>query len=138
MKTRSDPSTKPYYRCLSCPDFRKECGGMPTRGMDLKEWCEYIRDVKESFHLTNQYIAQNADVSITTVERIAAINVDQDIRRSTARRIETVVLGPVGKHFCCRDHSFAAEIIQKLQEEVAYWKKESDRKSRIIDKYLDS
>jgi hypothetical protein len=110
---------------------------MPTRGLDLQEWCEYIRDVKEAFHLTNAYIADKAEVSITTVERIMAINVDQDIRRATARRIEMVVLGNVGQHFCYRDHSFAAETIQKLQEEVAYWKKESDRKSRIIDKYLD-
>ena len=137
MKIRRDPSTKPYFRCLSCPQFRKECGGMPTRGLDLQEWCEYIRDVKEAFRLTNQYISEKAEVSVTTVERIMAINVDQDIRRATARRIEMVVLGNVGQHFCYRDHSFAAETIQKLQEEVAYWKKESDRKSRIIDKYLD-
>lgn len=137
MKIRRDPSTKPYYRCLSCSQFRKECGGLPTRGMDLQEWCEYLRDVKEVFHLTNSNIAQQADVSITTVERIMAINSDQDIRRATARRIEMVVLGNVGKHFCATDHSFASETIQRLQEEVAYWKKESDRKSRIIDKYLD-
>ena len=36
MKTRTDPSTKPYYKCLSCPRFRKVCGGIPTREMDLK------------------------------------------------------------------------------------------------------
>jgi hypothetical protein len=110
---------------------------MPTRGMDLQEWCEYLRDVKEAFHLTNAYIAEKAEVSIATVERIMAINIDKDIKRYTARRIEMVVLGEVSRHFCATDHSFAAETIQRLQEEVAYWKKESDRKSRIIDKYLD-
>ena len=35
MKTRPDPTSKPYYRCLSCPRFRKDCGGRPTRDMDL-------------------------------------------------------------------------------------------------------
>ena len=138
MKTRSDPSTKPYFRCLSCAQFRKECGGMPTRGMDLKEWCEYLRDVKETFHLTNAYIAEKAEVSVATVERIMAINIDKDIKRYTARRIEMVVLGSVSQHFCSTDHSFAAETIKRLQEEVAYWKKENDRKGKIIDKYLDN
>ena len=28
-------------------------------------------------------------------------------------------------------------VIAALQEEVAYWKKENDRKAKIIDKYLD-
>ena len=138
MKIRNDPSTKPYFRCLSCPQFRKECGGMPTRGMDLQEWCEYLRDVKEAFHLTNAYIAEKAEVSIATVERIMAINIDKDIKRYTARRIEMVVLGAVHQHFCATDHSFAAETIKRLQEEVAYWKKENDRKAKVIDKLIDN
>lgn len=137
MKIRRDPSTKPYYRCLSCSSFRKECGGMPTRGMDLQEWCEYLRDVKEAFHLTNAYIAKEAEVSITTVERIMAINIDQDIMRFTARKIETVVLGSVGQHFCPSDGGNMSETIQRLNEEVLYWRKENDRKAKIIDKYID-
>lgn len=28
--------------------------------------------------------------------------------------------------------------IAAIQEEVAYWRKENDRKAKIIDKYLDS
>ena len=138
MKTRQDPSTKPYFRCLSCPRFRKVCGGIPTRGMDLQNWCEYMRDVKEVAHLTNAYIAEAADVSIKTVERIMAINVDQDIMRATARRIELVVIGEVGKHICELDDSAAIERIDRLLAEVEYWRKENDRKAKIIDKYLDS
>ena len=91
MRIRKDPSTKPYYKCLSCPRFRKACGGRPTRGLDLQEWCEYMRDVKEHFRLTNAYIAKEADVSIKTIERIMSIDDDQDIRRATARRIELVI-----------------------------------------------
>lgn len=139
MKVRQDPSNKPYFRCLSCTKFRKACGGMPTRGMDLKEWCEYLRDVKEIAHLTNAYIAKEADVSVRTIERIMAINIEQDIMRATARRIEMVVIGAVGKHICELDHDVGAEAerINSLLEEVAYWKKENDRKAKIIDKYLD-
>ena len=139
MKTRNDPSTKPYYRCLSCAKFRKACGGIPTRDLDLQNWCEYMRDIKEAFHLTNAYIAKESDVSIKTVEKIMALNYDQDIMRATARRIELAIIGPVGKHFCDLDYdgSAATERISALLAEVDYWRKENDRKAKIIDKYLD-
>lgn len=139
MKTRQDPSTKPYYKCLSCVRFRKICGGIPTRGMDLQNWCEYMRDVKEAFHLTNAHIAEEADVSAKTIERIMAINIEQDIMRSTARRIELVVIGPVGRHICDIDFAegLANERIKQLEAEVEFWRKENDRKAKIIDKYID-
>ena len=139
MKTRQDPSTKPYYRCLSCSRFRKNCGGRPTRDYDLQSWCEYMRDVKELAHLTNSYIAKEADVSLKTIERIMSINIEQDIMRATARRIELVVIGPVGDHTCYMDYSedTAAERINRLLAEIEFWKKENDRKAKIIDKYLE-
>lgn len=140
MKTRQDPSTKPYYRCLSCARFRKSCGGRPTRDMDLQNWCEYMRDVKELARLTNAYIAKEADVSIKTIERIMAINIEQDIMRATARRIELVVIGPVGDHTCYLDYSddTASERINRLLAENEYLRKENDRKAKIIDKYLEN
>jgi hypothetical protein len=106
--------------------------------MTLQEWCEFIRDVSDAFHLTNAYIAEKADVSIKTVEMIESLNCGKDIMRATARRIEIVVLGPVGSHACYLDHdpAEASEQIAKLRAEVAYWKKENDLKSKIIDKYL--
>ena len=140
MKTRPDPSTKPYYRCLSCARFRKNCGGRPTRDYDLQSWCEYMRDVKELAHLTNAYIAKEADVSIKTIERIMSVNIEQDIMRATARRIELAIIGPVGDHTCYMDYGSdtAAERINRLMAEIEYWRKENDRKAKIIDKYLDS
>ena len=108
--------------------------------MDLQNWCEYMRDVKELAHLTNAYIAKEAEVSIKTIERIMAINIEQDIMRATARRIELVIIGPVGDHTCYLDYNdgTAAERINRLLQEIEYWKKENDRKAKIIDKYLDT
>lgn len=146
MKTRQDPSSKPYYRCLSCPKFRRDCGGRPTRDLDFRNWCEYMRDVSDVYHLSNAYIAKEAEVSIKTVDRIMAINCDQDIMRSTARRIELVVIGPVTRHICDLDFdtSHATERVAKLEaelasakEDAAYWRKASDRNAKIIDKYLE-
>lgn len=98
-----------------------------------------MRDVKELAHLTNSYIAKEADVSLKTIERIMSINIEQDIMRATARRIELVVIGPVGDHTCYMDYGSdtAAERINRLMAEIEYWKKENDRKAKIIDKYLE-
>ena len=145
MKTRPDPSTKPYYRCFTCPRFRNACGGRPTRDMDLHEWCEYIRDIKEYFHIPTAYITEKAEASEKTTERILANTSDQDIMRATARRYEQAVIGPVGEFSCCLDHNTGTtEQIAALQaelvaakEEAAYWRKENDLKAKIIAKYLD-
>ena len=76
------------------------CGGIPTRGFDLKDWSEYIRDVMDHFDLTAIDVAKDADVSQRKVESIHAINIEQDIMRATARRIEQVVLGSATRYIC--------------------------------------
>ena len=98
-----------------------------------------MRDVKEFAHLTNAYIAEKADVSIKTIERIMAINCDTDIRRATARRIEQVVIGPVSKYFCDLDYdgSAATEKITSLLAEVERLRTENARYAKIIDKFLE-
>ena len=139
MKSKQDSSTKPYYRCLSCAKFRRACGGIPTRDLDLQSWCEYIRDVKEIAHLTNAYIAEKADVSIKKIENIMAINCDHDILRATARRIEQVVIGPVAKYFCDLDYdgSTATDRINALLVQIEHLRKENERYAKIIDKYIE-
>ena len=138
MKTRHDPSTKPYYKCLSCTRFRKTCAGIPTRDMDQENWCEYMRDIKEAAHLTNAYISKESDVSIKTIEKIMALNYDQDIMRATARRIELVVIGSATMRPCYLDYddNTLLDKIASLQTEVESLRKEKDRLERIIDKYL--
>lgn len=139
MKARHDPAAKPYYRCLSCAKFRKACGGIPTRDLDLENWCEYMRDVKEIAHLTNAYISKESDVSIKTIERIMSLNFDQDIRRATARRIEQAVIGPVTKYFCDLDYdgSTATDRITSLLAEIEHLQKENARYAKMIDKFLE-
>lgn len=139
MKTKQDITTKPYYRCFTCPRFRNTCGGRPTRDMDLREWCEYIRDIRDYFHIPNAYITEKAGASTKTTERIMAINTDQDIMRATARRYEQAVIGPVGEFTCYLDHdpTVTAELIAQLRAENERLAKENVRYAKIIDKYLD-
>ena len=118
MKQKQDITTKPYYRCFICPRFRKECGGRPTRDMDLKEWCEYMRDIRDYFGLSNDYITEKAQSSSGTTERIMACNTSQDVMRATARRYEQAVIGPVGEFTCYLDHdSTSCTKMDSLEQE---------------------
>ena len=145
MKQKQDITTKPYYRCFICPRFRKECGGRPTRDMDLKEWCEYMRDIRDHFGLSNDYITKKAESSTGTTERIMAANSTQDVMRGTARRYEQAIIGPVGEFTCYLDHDNTAadqiahlqSIILELRDDLARERKENDRKAKIIDDYLE-
>jgi hypothetical protein len=113
--------------------------------MDLREWCEYLRDIRDYFHISNAYITEKAEGSASTTERIMAINTDKDIMRATTRRYERAVIGPVGEFTCHLDHDqTAADQIATLQAELANVKedverltKENYRYTKIIDKYLD-
>ena len=93
MKKVLDFTDKPYYKCLVCSHFSEKRCGIPLSRLPLEDWCICIRVVKEAKHLTNDYVARTADVSKKTIEKIVALNCDQDIRRDTARRIEDVVFG---------------------------------------------
>ena len=122
MKTRHDTSNKPYNRCLACPHFRHTCAGLPTRDMTLQEWCEYMRDTMDIANLPNPYVAQEAGVSLKTIERIRATIVDSDFMRETARKVEVAVIGKVTTVQCYVDYENSDQV-KKLQAEVEYWRK---------------
>ena len=138
MKQRPDPSTKPYYRCLSCSRFGRTCGGHSTRNMSLREWCEYMRDVKDVRRLTNAQISEIADVSLKTIERIMAIETDKDILREYARKIEIAIIGTSNQYPCYLDYDDATlvEKITELERKLKYWREENERKNKIIDKFI--
>ena len=139
MKQLQHLTEKPYYRCIICPDFRNLCGGMPTRGLDIKEWCELIRDVMDFFHLSCAYVSQESGASQRTVERVHAVKIDQDIMRSVGRQIEIVVLGHATRLLCKMDHDAdaTATLIEQLRKENEHLRKENERYAKFIDKYLD-
>lgn len=101
MKKKNDFTDKPYNRCLACHHREaKRCDGPRTSAMVLARWCEFMRDMKEANRLTNAYIAEKSGVSIKTIERLMALNSDQDIMRETARRIEDAIIGSSNQYPC--------------------------------------
>ena len=101
MKRFLDLEGKPYSKCFACSRFypahekrdEPRCRGFSTSEMPLPKWCEYIRDAATFFNLSNEYIAEKAEVSLKTIAKIMACRCDQDIMRDTARRIENTILG---------------------------------------------
>ena len=106
--------------------------------MNLKEWCEYMRDIRDYFGLSNAYITEKAEASNKTTERIMAINTDQDIMRATARRYEQAVIGPVGEFTCYMDNdgSCDQERIAELEKKLEHLIKENKRYAMMLDKYF--
>ena len=164
MKTKPELASKPYANCLACKHRKVRCDGLRTAPMDLMTWCAYMRDMKEANKLTNAQIADKADVSLKTIERIMSLNCDQDIMRDTARRIENAIVGSSNQHPCYLmleenapaetnklldgiHSSYAAEMqiireeakiqVERLRSEVDYLRAENERKSKIIERLLD-
>lgn len=101
MKVQQDFTDKPYNRCLKCEHrIQKRCDGPRSSAMSLPRWCEFMRDMKEANGLTNAYIAEKSGVSIKTIERLMALNSDQDIMRENARRIEDAIIGSSNQYPC--------------------------------------
>lgn len=100
MKTKPAAADKPYNRCLSCHHRQVRCDGPRTSAMTLERWCEFMRDMKELNGLTNAEIAERSGVSIKRVERLMALNCEQDIMRETARLIENAIIGSSNQYPC--------------------------------------
>ena len=117
MKTKTAFSDKPYKRCFTCPHRQQRCDGPRTAPMDLARWCEFMRDMKEINGLTNLEIAEKSGVSIKTIERLMAQNIEQDIMRETARRIENAIIGSANQYPCyLAFEEGAPDNTQKLNE----------------------
>lgn len=141
MKKRLNLTDEPYIACIDCTIRRsRKCNGLRTTGLPLLEWCKLIRAVKEFEGFTNQEVANGADVSIKTIERIVALNCDQDIRRETARRIENFVLGDSPSFPCfLAFQENAPEVSQRVSNAMRDLERELDEKHlAALDNLRDS
>ena len=100
MKRQTDAAEKSYNKCLSCPHRGVRCNGPRTSDLPLDRWCEYMKDMKAANKLTNAEISERSGVSLKTIEKIMALNSEQDIMRDTARRLESVIIGSERAYPC--------------------------------------
>lgn len=101
MKKTVTFTDEPYIACLDCSHRRDgRCNGPRTSTMSLHEWCKFMRAVKEADGLTNKEIEARSGVSLKTIEHILAMNIDRDIMRDTAARIENAIIGSSTRYPC--------------------------------------
>lgn len=102
---RPNPGEKPYNRCIDCEYIGQKCDGPDFLAMDIHRLCEWSRLRKDYLHRrdakwTNAHIAERADMSLTTVNRFFAGDIE-DLKFSTAARILRVLVnGTWGQYPC--------------------------------------
>lgn len=152
---------KSYSRCIDCEHIGKKCGGPDFIVMEAQKLSEWCRLRKEYLHKsdpkwTNAYVSKQADVSLTTVNRFFAGDIE-DTKLSTAARILRVLVnGTWGQYPCLMvgndstDPAAEAEClrlreqvsserakIEYLKQQVAFQERQLVQKDEVIDERGD-
>lgn len=110
----------------------------------LSKWCMEKRKTKDALGLSNEYIAEKTGISLTTVGRIIAGNVDKDIRWSTVAAMDwllpTQTAGISTEAVATLASTFQTEM-EKVRadkdEIIRIQKEEIERLRKICDRLLE-
>lgn len=140
---------KPYNRCVNCDHIGKTCDGPNFLAMSAERWCEWCHLRKNYLGWTNAHIADAADLSKASVDRVMAGHVN-DVRLTTIQQItKALVNGSWGQYPCTMatdketataDNPVLVEKCAQLESKVSYLKDQAvfkDEQMRIKDKLLD-
>lgn len=92
---------KTYDKCIVCDHLGVCCDGPNFLAMTLERWCEWCRLRKEYLGLTNEKIAEEANVAKITVTRIMALSNIGDIHLSTMQAVTRVLVGDTFGQYPC-------------------------------------
>lgn len=120
---------KPYNLCLNCAHIGKRCDGPNFLAMSMERWCEWVRLRKEYLGWTSARVAELAEVSKVSVDRIMSGNI-KDIRTTTMQAVtKALVNGSWGQYPCAlavveaeakdADNSVLALECEHLRKELA-------------------
>ena len=133
--SRQTLQEKPYNQCINCIHIGQLCDGPNFLAMEIERWCEWCRLRKEYLGWTNSHIAELAEVSKISVDRIMRVDI-KDLRISTMQAVtKALINGTWGKYPCVlaatgMDESAAAtEQCNKLLVEID--KLKSDHKEQL-------
>jgi len=120
MHARGPHGSGPYDKCLTCDYLGTRCDGPRTTSMALERWTVWCRALKDKKGLTNEEIAEKAEVSSSTVARIMRGDVDKDIKRWTVAAIESVLIGSSGAYPCAMElEAELPPLAKELEEKSA-------------------
>ena len=116
-----------YNECISCQKMGKTCGGPNFVAMPASELAEWCRERKKHLGLSNQQIAELANMSKGTVDGLLA-SVHPDFRYETIRPLLNALIGCEWNEKPCDalTDSERAEMLHKLQqcEKTILWQDE--------------
>jgi predicted transcriptional regulator len=91
---------KPYNACIICPHIGVDCDGPNFLVMSMERWCEWVRLRKDYLKFSNAALAEKAEVSKVSIDRIVAGNT-KDLRVSTMQSVtKALVNGSWGQYPC--------------------------------------
>ena len=91
---------KPHNICISCPKIGQSCDGPNFLAMTIERWCEWCHLRKEHLKWKNSFLAEKANVSKVSIERIMAGDV-KDLRITTMQAVtKALVNGAWGQAPC--------------------------------------
>ena len=129
--SRKTLQEKPYNRCINCVHIGELCDGPNFLAMEIERWCEWCRLRKEYLGWTNAYVAELADVSKVSVDRVMRVDA-KDLRLSTMQAVTKVLInGTWGKYPCVLAATGNIDTVEcsKLRDEII--KIKSDHKAEL-------
>ena len=91
---------KPYNICISCSKLGQSCDGPNFLAMSVERWCEWCHLRRDHLKWKNQNIADKANVSKVSIDRIMTGDV-KDLRITTMQAVtKALVNGSWGQSPC--------------------------------------
>lgn len=91
---------KPHNICVSCPKIGQTCDGPNFLAMPLERFCEWCKLRRDFLGWKNQLVADKANVSKISVDRIMAGDV-KDLRITTMQAVAKALVNGVWGHAPC-------------------------------------
>ena len=123
---RSDP----IFRCVSCEKLGANCDGPNFLAMGAEKWAEWCYRRKQALAWTNAQIAERANISKVSVDRIMSGDT-KDIRTSTMKAVtEALINGKWLDRTCSldADGGVARAQLDMLQKQA----KKSDSLLKVV------
>lgn len=121
-----------YNECITCPKLGQMCDGPNFLNMSAAELSEWCKERKKHLGLSNQRIAEIANMSKGTVDGLLA-NAHNDFRYETIRPVlKALIGGEWGGHPCdAIAEGERAEMLNKIQQYEAEIKWREERFQRL-------
>ena len=123
----------PYNKCIICDKLGDGCDGANLLCLDIPQISEWINIRQDYLRLTNEQLAEDAEVSTATVARIkaAAKNGDHGFQLINILRVVRALIGrELGKHPCPMSGATDSPIVQELKEQCRQLKAALDQKDK--------